>query len=536
MKRRVIWPFLLIIPLLLIIAGMLYFQFHYIVWNDSIYHRDIQTLTVSQEPLTDIAGLHGFTQLEVLDLREAAVSVDAYDKIAQLLPQCEILWQVPLQGQRIPQDTTALTLYRCAPEDIPALQHLPALERLTLIDCDDTDLIEQLITLLPNCDIQPQYTLSGDLVDYHSRFFKSSSIKEITDALERLPSIALLDATDCPNYATLAALQTQYPNCTILYRVPLGGMLWRECSTDIAVESTTGEELAKALAALPAVKSVQIAQPVPDPDVILQLRQAYPHIDFDYRFDMYGKTVSPETETIDLSGIALNSAGEVAKYLPHFDQLKTVDMCDCGLSNAEMDALQQRYPDTKFVWKVQIGHAWIRTDVTYFMPYQHRLVLNDSHVDNLRFLTDLICLDMGHMNVSRTDYLDYMPKLQFLLMCDTPITDISACAKMQDLKYVELFITEIKDFSPLLECKNLVDLNVCYTYPDDPLIFGQMTQLENLWFRGMSDQRVIAQLRQMLSNAKLMFGPGSSTGRGWRRLPNYYAQRDIMHMPYMEEP
>ena len=536
MKRRIIWPFLLTIPLLLILAGMLYFQFHYILWNDRIYPRDLETLDLSGETLSDLKKLAEFTELTDLNLSNTGLTFDQYDQITQLLPHCRILWHVPFQGGYLASDTEALTLRSCSHQDIPALQYLQNLQSITLIDFTDAEIIEALITALPNCDILPQCTLGGKPVDYDVRFYKSSSIKAITDALEKLSQITLLDATDCPNFTTLAALQTQYPDCKILYRVPFGGTHWRECTTDITVESATGEELSKALAALPLVKSVRITQPVPDPDILLRLRQDYPHIAFDYCFDLFGKTVTPQTETIDLSGISIRSAADIDAYIPHFDQLKTVDMCDCGVSNAEMDALQQRYPDIKFVWKVQIGHAWIRTDVTYFMPYQHRLVLYDHHVDNLKYLTDLICLDMGHMKVTRTDYLDYMPKLQYLLMCGTPITDISACAMMKDLKYVELFITEIKDFSPLLECKNLVDLNVCYTNPKDPLIFGQMTQLENLWFRGMSDQYVIAQLRQALPNTNMLFGPGSSTGRGWRRLPNYYAQRDILHMPYMEEP
>jgi hypothetical protein len=139
------------------------------------------------------------------------------------------------------------------------------------------------------------------------------------------------------------------------------------------------------------------------------------------------------------------------------------------------------------------------------------------------------------MKVTRTDYLAYMPKLQYLLMCSTPITDISHCANMKDLKYAEFFLTKVTDFSPLLECKNLVDLNICYTKPEDPLIFGQMTQLKNLWFRNMYDWQVRSQLRQMLPNTTMVFDGGSSTGGGWRKLDNYYAQRDILGMPYMEE-
>jgi hypothetical protein len=137
--------------------------------------------------------------------------------------------------------------------------------------------------------------------------------------------------------------------------------------------------------------------------------------------------------------------------------------------------------------------------------------------------------------VTRTDYLAYMPKLQYLLMCSAPITDISYCANMKDLKYLELFLTKVTDFSPLLECKNLVDLNICYTSPEDPLIFGQMTQLKNLWFRNMYDWQVREQLRKALPNTTMVFDAGSSTGGGWRKLDNYYAQRKILGMPIMEE-
>lgn len=536
MKRRILWPFLLTIPLLLILTGMLYFRFHYTLWNDRIYPKGLEVLDLSGKPLPDFEGLWELTELKELNLLDTGLTIEQYDQIAAQLPGCEILWQVPLQGKSFPLETEEISLHSCEAQDIAALQHLPKLKRVNLVDFTDVAIIEELITALPSCDIVSQCTLGSDVLDYNVRFFKSSSIKEITEALETFPYLSLLDATDCPNFTTLAALQTRYPDCKILYNVPLGDRLWRECTTDISVEATTGEAISKALTALPLVKSVTVTQPIADPDILLQLRQEYPHIRFTYCFDLFGQTVTPETESVDISGVKLDSGAEILRYLPHFNQLKTIDMCDCGISNAEMDALQQRYPDTKFVWKVQIGHAWIRTDVIYFMPYQHRLVLYDEHVDNLKYLTDLICLDMGHMYVTRTDYLDYMPKLQYLLMCGTPITDISACANMKDLKYVELFITNVTDFSPLLACENLVDLNVCYTYPDDPLIFGQMKQLENLWFRGMSDEYVISQLRQALPNTHTMFGPGSSTGRGWRRLPNYYAQRDIMGMYYMEEP
>ena len=535
-RRRIwIWTLILTILALLVGVGLLVFQMNYVLLEETIYSRNVETLSFSTWPIQDDTRLTRFKQLKLIDLLQADITIEQYDALSGLLPGCEILWTVPFQQQRLSVDTEELTLTHFTAEDIFAMQHLPNLKSLTVIDFGEAEDIDMLKKQLPDCKILCQQTIGGVLVDRYTTYFVSSNIKDITLALSAFPNITLIDATGCPFYGALAELRKQYPKCRFIYEVPIGGQTWSERSSEIIVDFTTAYELSLALPALPRVKSVQINEPITDLDSMLALRIEYPNIQFTYCFDLYGTIVSTETESINLSWIQIGSGAQIDRYLPHFNNLTRAELRRCGIPNEEMDALKQKYPNTFFIWEVQIGHAWIRTDVTYFMPYKHRLVLYDQHVDNLKYLTELICLDMGHMKVTRTDYLAYMPKLQYLLMCSTPITDISYCASMKDLKYVELFLTKVTDFSPLLECKNLVDLNVCYTNPADPLIFGQMKQLKNLWFRNMMDWNVRNQLRQMLPNTTMVFEPGSSTGGGWRKLPNYYAQRDIVHMPYMEE-
>ena len=537
MKRRKVWPwfFLITILVLLVGFGLFYFQHNYVLLEDTVYPRDTEALSFSSWPIAKETRLTRFTGLKQIDLLQADITIEQYDEIDQLLPDCEILWLVPFQDGRLPLDTGSITLTRFTDDDIAALQYLPELKSVTVIDFGDAEDLANLQRSLPHCKILKQFNIGGTLLDEKSLYYSSTNIKDIKRVLSMFPKVSLIDAKGCPFYGELKELREQYPKCRFLYDVPIGGILWRERSTEIIVDKTSAYELSLALPALPLVKSVQITQPITDIEVMTQLMQDYPHIEFTYCFDFFGKTLTPDTEKINISGIELENVAEFEKYMPHFKNLKRAEMRRCGISNEDMDALKQRYPDTFFVWEVQIGHAWIRTDVTYFMPYQHRLVLYDEHVDNLKYLTELICLDMGHMKVTRTDYLAYMPKLQYLLMCSTPITDISHCANMKDLKYVELFLTKVTDFSPLLECKKLVDLNICYTYPSDPLIFAQMPQLQNLWFRDMMDWDVRVQLYQALPNTRFAFDPGSSTGGGWRKLGNYYRQRDILGMPYMEE-
>jgi hypothetical protein len=59
-----------------------------------------------------------------------------------------------------------------------------------------------------------------------------------------------------------------------------------------------------------------------------------------------------------------------------------------------------------------------------------------------------------------------------------------------------------------------------------------MTWLKNLWWNYGAGSR--AMLQAALPDCKFNYTSYSSTGGGWRELPNYYAQRDIFGMYYMK--
>lgn len=536
MRKRPILSIL--IPLLILISvitGCFLFQSCFLIIDGSVYPRDSEVLDLSGKPLEDIQKLSELTHLRQLDLRDTQLSVENYEYLQKELPQCRIQWLVPFQGAYLPLDTRRITVTELTEADISLLSYLPELDTVDATACEDYDAILALQERYPGCRVLYQMTLSSTLLNQDTALFSSTDIADITTALAYFPKLSLIDAIGCEDFDTLLALQARYPQCHILYRVPFCGSSWRENTTQMHLSATTAEALGEVLPYLPMLKEIVVEEPIPDPENLAKTQQAYPDIAFFCRFDLFGTTVSTTDTLLDISGNTLGSVAEIEQYVPLFQKLEKVDMCGCGIANEDMAALNERWPDTLFVWEVTMGHFKLRTDITYFMPYQYRYKITDADADTLKYLTELICLDFGHMDISRTDYLAYMPKMQYLLMCDTPITDLSPLANMKELKYLEVFMTDVTDFSPLLECESLVDLNICYTYPEDPLIFGQMTQLQTLWFRGMMDEDIKAQLREALPNARLMFGPGSSTGRGWRELPNYYAQRDILGMPYMTD-
>ena len=146
------------------------------------------------------------------------------------------------------------------------------------------------------------------------------------------------------------------------------------------------------------------------------------------------------------------------------------------------------------------------------------------------YCTDLIAIDVGHMELTSCEWLAYMPNLQYLILADTDISDISPLANHEKLVFLEIFLTKVQDYSPLLTCTALEDLNLCYTRGDvDPLL--QMTWLKRLWWNESGETQTL--LREHLPNTEVHFISLSSTGDGWRSGDRYKEQRDILGMPYL---
>ena len=210
--------------------------------------------------------------------------------------------------------------------------------------------------------------------------------------------------------------------------------------------------------------------------------------------------------------------------------LQKVVMCDCGIGNEEMDALNKRYENIRFVWTVHIGRVSVRTDAIYFAPVVTREHVYENQMEPLKYCTDLVAIDLGHMAVTTCTWAAYMPNLQYLILADTGVSDISPLANHEKLVFLELFITAVRDYSPLLSCPNLEDLNLCYSYGSAEPI-KKMTWLKRLWWDGNPYET--KGLEAFLPDTECNFSSGSSTGGTWRLGQRCKEQRDILGMPYL---
>jgi len=257
--------------------------------------------------------------------------------------------------------------------------------------------------------------------------------------------------------------------------------------------------------------------------------------------ELYGQSFATDSVEIDLSGTEIESSTLIEKALPLFPKLKKVIMSDCGISDEDMDALNRRHEDVHFVWTLHFSVYDVRTDVTAFcasnVPGYVAPKLGDQQLAPIKYLTELVALDLGHMYYTDLSFLENMPKLRYLILVEANYRDISAIAGLSELHYLELFNNTIEDISPLLECRKLRHLNIGYTKGYDASVLKEMTWLERLWYPGgFLDDALAAEIEKELSDTECYFvkydGKGS-TGGGWREDESYFTMRDLFEMHYM---
>lgn len=480
MKKKtiiLICVFICIAIVAALLGGMYRYRTTYIRIGEETFRRDITEFTLTEDLLSDLSPLQQLEALTLLDARNVPLTIEEYDALIAALPGCRILWNIPFQGAYLPEDTAELTLQTLSSADLPSIAYLP------------------------------------DLKTVH--------------------------AESCPDYESLMALKAACPALEIHYTVTVGGTAYPEDTKVLTVENADEKEVRTALVYLPMLEQVTFTGTTPDNETIYQLRCDHPQVEFIWDLTVFGiETSSTATELI-LSGIQIADTSEVESVLKYFPKLSRVEMCDCGIPSEEMDALSKRWPDIRFVWTVRIGRGTVRTDITGYIPwkfgYSAGFPLYDKDCTELKYCVDMLCLDLGHMKVSDLSFLEYMPKLKYLIVGELPCPDFSPITYCKELIYLEIFNVTFPNQEILLELPKLQDLNMGSTKVYGTGVLKQMTWLKRLWLAGTGltfgeyDELVAA-----LPDTQVVMHIPHSTAGGWRQHQNYYDMRDLLGMFYME--
>ena len=512
---------------------------NYVFLCGSLHRRDTEQLDLRGTKLSRLENVSRFTHLRSLDLRGTGLTGEEYALLTELLPQCTILWDVAFQGKFLPQDAENLTLTTLTAEEVALLDMLPGLLYVDAENCEDYALLMDLQQRHPDCYVSYSVTIGEEEWDCQVAELTlcDADCAELAEKLAYLPELQAVTLTgQLPDLEELSALQEQYPSIRVRAETVLGPVSPAEPTNQLTVEAGTEMTLSQVEAALeyfPALIFADMSGSGLSDGDMMHLSDTFPDITFLWDMTIAGVAIPTDSTEIDLSGYEVTDLAAVEAALPYFPNLEKVVMCGCGIDSETMDALNKRYEDIRFVWSVYLGNVLLRTDATYFMPVKWGAQVTTEDLYNLCYCTDIVCVDIGHMDVSSCEWAAYMPNLKYLLMADTQVSDLTPLENLKNLEYLELFLTQVRDLTPLVGCTALKDINLCYTYAD-PTPLLQMPWLQNIWWSGHWAVSYNAHLfREMNPDIRLEYTTVSSTGGGWRELPNYYAMRDLVGMGYM---
>lgn len=248
-----------------------------------------------------------------------------------------------------------------------------------------------------------------------------------------------------------------------------------------------------------------------------------------------GEHYPADSTELSLSGL---SPEEVEAAIPQFPNLRKVILTDTGADDETLNALNRKYPDIDIVWTVMIGKIPVRTDAAWFYVAKEKTLPTGKDLEKLRYCTEMVAVDVGHLRVSECSWLESMPHVKYLILADTRITDLTPLSNLKELIYLELFNMQLKDYSPLLGCTALQDLNISNTHAD-PEPLSHMTWLHNLfWYQGLSDpatKEAVRLLPEQLPQTNVMLDVTGKISSPWRSLPNYYVFRDIIGAQFLNQ-
>ncbi len=343
---------------------------------------------------------------------------------------------------------------------------------------------------------------------------------------------------DC-DYSQIQALCEAFQGVDITWRTSILGEEYDSKTTVIDLSRMTREDAPYVCSQLERLPLLEVIDLVPGEgmttlpiEALEQLSQAVPHSEIRFCYELYGQTVSADTQELRYDKVQIGDSAipEFRRILPFLNSLKLLRFCDCGIrDNDAMAELRNDFPGVNVVWSIEITGSLFMTDTTLM----HDPLLRDKHVHLLQYFPDILYLDIGHNHyLTSVDFIKYLPKLQVAILAITHISDISALSNCPDLEYCELFNSHIADLSPLAGLQKLEYLNIgdMPFVEDISPIFGlrslKMVRICGSTFNKVSREQV-EELKERLPDCIVSDGGGDpTTSGGWRWDVNHvYTER-----------
>ena len=427
--------------------------------------------------------------------------------------------------------------------DFSQLEEYPNLKKLDLTGSTCYDEIEAYIAAHPEVEVTYTVTLAGQ--EYAPGVTELTlqpgfDLEELLQILPHLPKVTSIDMTGT---ALTADALARFPaGIALSYEVDILGQRVSPDVTELNLSALTPDTLDAAIhqmQLLPGLTTVELmdaeGKSALAPTDVKKLQDAFPNVFFRYSFDLFGQTLSTDQESVVYLDTPMgnDSEDEIRQALDILTNCTYFKLDDCGIDSEVMASIREDYPDVKVVWRIHCGRFSMCTDET-MVRMTHGL--DDTNCHELRYCTEVTYMDLGH-NETLTDvsFVEYMTKLECVIISGSLVTDISAFADHDSLEFLELcYCGHLEDISMLDTCDNLKYLNISFTKVSD---ISALEKLPLERFNSMGNRVSAAsqaKFKEWHPDCLSRFTGKHPYGYGWRYIDNgityndYYANMRIV--------
>lgn len=423
-------------------------------------------------------------QIDLLERTD--ITFEYYHALKGVLPGCEVRWNVPFQGGRVPSDVQSIRVSGLTGEEAETLlAYFPKLKTLDATSGDatlDYALLASLQQQKPEWEIRYEVDLGG------VRFAPDAGIIDLQNGDytfdTMLRNLAYLPQLTHVNLHTpeLTAeqweqLKTAYPETLFTCTVEIFHAEYdtRTAELDLTdMEDSDVQEIAEKLKLLPSLAHVKLGDL--SKESVRILMTAAPGVVFDYSFEFFGQTLSTATEEVKLANVKIGDENEdeVRLALDLLGNCKRMVLDNCHMSDEVLAKIRDDYRDrTKVVWRVWFGGGSCLTDAEV-IRCTYDLV--DDNCADLYWCEDVRFVDFGHNEwLDGCDFIAGMKSLEYCILSGAPIKSLEPFANCKNLKFLEVAFCEyIESVEPLKNCTQLQMLNIANTHALD------LSPLDNL--------------------------------------------------------
>ena len=299
-----------------------------------------------------------------------------------------------------------------------------------------------------------------------------------------------------------------------------------------------------------SMQTLLIRNPEASVENLMALREERPDVTVTWDVEIGGAIIDDTAEEVDLSTTPVEDLAELEHRMAYLPEAKRLilglcgidasswgdggrqDLAVCQLENEALAVFRDRVREQyKVIWTVRLGpEITLRTDAQSFSPAQFDVErLYNDHAGNLRYCEDMVCLDVGNTRVSDIRFVEGMPRLKYLVLTGTEVQYLDPLGSCPELVLLELDNSCIRDYSPLMQCTSLEDLNIGKRYCDLAPVL-EMTWLKNL-FLVLEKGESAAPVLRALPDTRVTAGGNAAVRTGWQALEHYSEMCGFLENP-----